>query len=158
MKQVVKILIWGLILACAVACNPSSKFAILETGELYFDGLTSVHTHVMVENSSRKNLTVENAALVFRYKTRELATAGLMLPVTVHAFSAERVRIDLRLEDTTLAALQTLERRATSNPDQLMVSVRAHVRRGKNRRVIYLKDVPFSTIISNFETTNQGVR
>jgi hypothetical protein len=154
MGKVVKILTLGLVGFLAVACNPAGKFAILEVDEPYFDGLTSVHTRAVVGNSSHKDFTVESATLVFNYKTRELATARLMLPVTVHADSTERMRIDLALEETSLARLQTLERRAQSNPDEVTVSVRAHVRFGKTRRVVELRDIPFSAIISNFEVIN----
>jgi hypothetical protein len=149
-----KFLLFGLVGFLAVACSPAERFAVVEVEDLYFDGLTSVHTRAVVENSSPKDLTVENATLVFSYKTRELATARLMLPVTIHAGFIERVRIDLRLEETTLARLQTLEKRAAANPSEVTVSVRAHVRFGKIKRVIDVRDVPFSAIIHNFGTIN----
>jgi hypothetical protein len=158
MGKAVKILALGLVGFLAVACNPAGKFAILEVDEPYFDGLTSVHTRAVVKNSSGKDLTVESATLVFSYKTRLLVTARLMLPVTVHVSSTERVRIDLALEDTTLARLQTLERRAENNPDEVTVEMRAHVQFGKTRRVVELKDIPLSAIISNFEVINPTVK
>jgi hypothetical protein len=155
MERWLRIFALGFVAVWAVACNPASKFAVIDFDDLSFNGLSSVHTRAVVENSSNKELTVESATLVFGYKTRELATARLMLPVTVHAHSTERMRIDLRLEDTTLARLQTLERHAATNPDRLRVSVRACVRFGKMRRTVEARDVPLSAIIHNFEPVNQ---
>jgi hypothetical protein len=150
MKQWFMTFVLGLVGLMTVACNPVAKFALIEVDEPYFDGLTSVHTRAVVGNSSHKELTVESATLVFNYKTRELATAVLMLPVEVHARTQERVRIDLRLENITLARLQTLERRAQANPDEVTVSVRASVRFGKMRRMVEMQNIPLSAIISNF--------
>lgn len=154
MKNIFQILLFSLALACVASCNPASGFALLDVDEPYFNGLTSVHTRALVQNDSRKDLTVENATLFFHYRNRELATARLMLPATVHAASTERVRVDLKLESGSLANLQALQRRAETNPDQLIVSVRARVCFGKMKRVVEMRDIPFSAIISNFEAIN----
>ncbi|MDR0907896.1 MAG: hypothetical protein LBM63_04760 [Rikenellaceae bacterium] len=147
----------GLLGLLAVACNPAAKFAVVEVEGPCFDGLTTVHTRAVVENSSRRDLTIKSATLVFGYKARELATARLMLPLTVHARSTEWVDIDLRIESTSLAGLRILERRATLNPAEVTVSVKAEVGFGRTRREVELRDVPLSAIISNFGVINPTV-
>jgi hypothetical protein len=149
-----KALILGAAPLLAVACNPASKFAVVEVDEPYFDGLVSLHTRAIVESRARKELTVESATIQVSYKTRELATARLMLPITIRPTSTERVRIDLKLEKTTLAKLQSLEKHAHTNPDELRVSIVARVKYGKFRKVVKVRDVPFSEFIINFETIN----
>lgn len=150
MDRVFRIFVLLLAAVFAVACNPAAKFAVLEVDQPYFNGLTSVHTRATVENSSPKDLAVESATLFFAYKKRQLATARLMLPQTAPANSVERVRVDLRLESESLSHLQTLQRRAETNPDQLFVSLKARVRYGRVRRTVELHDVPYSVIIANF--------
>lgn len=149
MKTGFGIVVVSLLAVVAVSCS-TAKVEVLEAEDPYFNGLTSVHTRATVCNSSRRDITVENATMFFYYKERELATAGLMLPVTVEAGATERVRIDMKLESGSLANLQALQRRAQTNPDRLTVSVRARIRWGKTRRTVELKDVRYSAIIANF--------
>lgn len=139
----------------AAGCGPAEKITVIEADDPIFNGLTSVHTRAVVLNGAAKDLTVENAVLDFFYRERHLASARLMLPVTVHAGAAERVRIDLKLESESLSNLQTLQRRMETVPERLTVSVRAQVRYGKTRRTVEKKNIPYSAIIANFETPIQ---
>lgn len=152
MKRRVTILLAALatIAAVAVSCGPARKIAVAEVAEPYFNGLSSVHTRAVVVNSSAKGFAVERAMLTFSYKGRELAAARLMLPIEVAARSVERVRVDLKLESASLSNLQTLQRRAQTNPSQLSVSVSARVSFGRLKRDIELEGIPYSAIIANF--------
>ncbi len=134
------------------ACNPAAKFSVIEAGEPVFNGLKSVHGRAVVESGAGKELVVENAVLDFRYKSRELATARLMLPIEIPAGEVSRVRYDLKLESESLSNLQTLQNRIHTNPSQVSVDVTAWVRYGKMRRKIEIKDVPYTGIIANFGT------
>lgn len=134
----------------AVSCGPARKIAVAGVDEPYFNGLSSVHTRAVVANGSAKDFVVESATLRFSYKGRELASARLMLPVEVPARSDGSVRVDLKLESASLSNLQTLQRRAQTNPSQLTVSVRARVRFGRAVRDVEIGDAPYSAIIANF--------
>lgn len=133
-----------------VGCNPAGKFSIVEAGMPSMNGLRSVHGKATVESAAGRDLVIESADIVVRYKARELVTARLMLPIEVRGGAISRVRYDLALEDTSLAKLQTLQSRVFVSPGQLVVDVKAWVRYGGIRRKVELKDVPVSEIISNF--------
>ncbi len=132
------------------SCNVPGRFSIVESEGPVFNGLTSVHGKALVENDAKKDLVVENAVLIFRYKKRELATARLMLPVEISAVGISRVRYDLKLESESLSDLQILQGRMETNPSHVFVDVTAWIRYGKIRRRIEMKDVSYTEIIANF--------
>lgn len=150
MKNVFQKFILMIPLLWFVSCNLPTKFSIVESEELYFNGLTSVHGKAVVESGAKKNLVVENAVLTFRYKSRELATARLMLPIEVPTGEVSHVRYDLKLESESLSNLQTLQRRMETTPERLMVTVRAQVRYGRICRMVEKRDIPYSEIIRTF--------
>lgn len=136
---------------CVLAgCDPASRFAVVEAEEPAMNGLASLHGRVVVESSARRDVMIESAWLVVRYKGRELAAARLMLPIAVPARRSSSVRWDLALEGLTIADLRTLENGMRSNPMQLTFDVKAYVRYGALRKKVEMRDVPVTRIITNF--------
>jgi hypothetical protein len=131
-------------------CTPATKIAIMEAGVPVVNGISSIHGKALVESRAGKTLVVEYCDLNFRYKTRELATGRLILPIEVPAGGISRVRYDVAIENSSLAKLRTLMSRMEINPEQVFVDVKAKVRYGNIRRTVEMKDVPYSEFILNF--------
>ena len=131
-------------------CNPAEKFSIVRAGMPSMNGLKSLHGKATVESSAGKDLMVESALLVVKYKERELGTARLMLPIEVPAKERSAVRYDLALEGLSPANFQILQTRIFLNPSQITVDVEGYVKYGAMRKKIEIKKVPFTYIISNF--------
>lgn len=158
MRKILFIIPVAAMLLFAAGCNPAARIAVVEADEPVFNGIGSVHGKAVVESRAGKDLTVESATLVFRYKTRELATGRLMRPVEVPAGKTSPVRWDIAIEDGSLAELQTLVRRIEINPDKVLVDITARVRYGGIGRRVTMKDVPFSSLVlrnkASYESRN----
>ncbi len=133
------------LLLLVVGCNPAEKFSIVPAGMPSMNGLKSLHGKATVESTAGKDLMVESAFIVVKYKERELGTAR------VPAKERSAVRYDLALDGLSPANLQILQTRIFLNPSQITVDVKGFVKYGAMRKKVEIKEVPFTYIITNFD-------
>lgn len=139
------VLLWGM-----AGCNPAARFSVVEAPVPVMNGLSSLHGRAVVANGGGRDLVVENASFVVRYRDRELGTARLMLPVEIPAGATTSVRYDLALEGVTLASLQTLQTRIMANPGAFTVDADVWVVWGAFRKKIRMKGVEATRVMGIF--------
>jgi hypothetical protein len=147
-----KILFFAVALCGIAACNPATKFSVVEARMPTLHGLTALHGEATVGNASARDLMIENATFVVSYRGRELGSARLLLPVAIPAGRTTSVRYDLALEGVSLSSLQTLQSRIATNPGAFTVDVDGWVRWGAMRRKIEMKDVEATRLIGIIAT------
>jgi hypothetical protein len=144
-----------LFLLCALAgCNPAAKLSIVEAGKPSLVSLTSLGGRLVVENSSRREITVEEARLVMRFEERELASARLTEPLVAAARAISEVEYEFALDNISISGLMSLQNRLANSPEEILVDASAWISRGGSRRKIEMKGVPASRFIeflSNFD-------
>jgi hypothetical protein len=131
-----------LAVAAAAGCNPMKGVRVAEVSPPEMTGSEALNGRATVVNDTRRDLVVESARVVLRYRGRELGTARLLLPVVAAAGATTRVRYDLALEGLTAGTVRTVGMRLVSNPDAVTVDVVAHIRWGAFRKRVDLRDVP----------------
>lgn len=131
-----------------VACSPVAKFRVVDVDGLRMAGLTGMHTEVVVENSSRRDLTVLNAEATIRVEGREVGRAALAGEVFVPGREASKVELRFRLSGVSIGALGALN---LERADDIAVDIDAEVKLGSARKKIRLRQVPLSRIITIFE-------
>jgi len=134
-------------------CSPAAKFSVSSATEPTIVGdIEAVNGHATVENATGRDLTVESARIVLRYRDREVATARLLLPVEVPARGRAEVRYDLAVEGLSMAEARALGTRLLTNPAALTADVTAHVRWGALRKRIDLEAVPVTRLMTAFSS------
>ncbi len=146
------ILFFAVVLLAAAGCNPAEKFSVTEAGMPTLNGLSSLHGEATVENAGGRDIMVESAVFVVRYKERELGTARLLLPIEIPAGGTADIRYDFALDNFTLSSLQTLQSRIFTNPDAFTVDVKSWVRWGGIRKKIEIKEVDIMQIMEIIST------
>lgn len=126
------------------ACSPAKKFNIVDV-DARLAGLTGVRGEVVVENSGRRDLTVERAEFTLRLAGRKTATAVLVGPISVPARKVSRVDFRLRLTDVSLGAPGGLR---LDGAEDVTVDVDGVARLAGGRKKIRLRNVPISQILS----------
>ena len=160
MKLKNNILIFTILLCGVVGCNPAAKFSVVEAEAPTLNGLTSLHGKATIENTGTRDLMVESAGVVVKYRDRELGTARLLLPIEVPAGRTTGIRYDFALDNFTLSSLQTLQTRIFTNPDAFTVSGVGWVRWGCLRKKIEIKGmsvIGLMGLISNFTGNGYSV-
>lgn len=117
------------------------------------NSLSSLHGTATVENAGGRDVMVESAVLVVRYRDRELGSARLMLPIEIPAGATTEIRYDFAFDDVSLSSMQTIQSRIFTNPDAFTVDVKGWVRWGGIRKKIEMKEVSLIRImgiITNF--------
>lgn len=134
-----------------VGCNPAKNFELVDV-DARLAGLTGVRGEVVVDNSGRRDLTVERAEFTLRLAGRETARAVLVEPITVPAREVSKVDFRLRLTDVSLAALGGLRLDGGAEAmERVTVDVDGVAKLGGARKKIRLRRVPISEIIRTFE-------
>lgn len=129
-------------------CSPSTKFRVVEAPPPVMTGTDAINGRAMVVNDSGRDLMVESAHIVLRYRGRELGRARLLLPVAVPVGGPTAVRYDFALEGLTAGTVRALGVRLLANPDAVTADVTARVRWGALRKNIDLKDVPATRLMA----------
>ena len=136
----------------AAGCNPVEKFSVTEAAMPTLNGLSSLHGKATVENAGGRDVMLESATFVVRYRDRELGSARLLLPIEIPAGGTTRIRYDFALDNFTLSSLQTLQSRIWVNPDAFTVDVNGWVRWGGIRKKIEIKEVGIIQIMEIIST------